>query len=445
MQHKIIHAGVNNTSFAQASVDLRVLAELDVPVKQVQRLTRRIGEERVAERDAAVAAYQALPLADKHTSPPAVASPPVAVIMVDGGRLQIRDATGDEEDAAVVAAATAVAAAAAAAGPEVAAATATEVAAATAGGEASVAALSAATGERGKHWREDRVGLLLAMDSAVHASDPCPDIPEYFIDPTRILKLARELKPVRVGEEGAGPAVADETAGQGDEAAAYDAPEIVERRVLASRHTWHDFGPQVAQAARAMGLLGSERQAFVGDGAESNWTLWRRFFSSFVPILDFIHGLSYVFAAAMAGRPFAEGWPIYVRWISWVWQGQVEQVIAELAARQAELGVPVKGEAETSPRRVVARTLTYLQNHKDKMRYAVYRQQGLPLTSSHVESLIKEINRRVKGTEKFWCEAGAEPILQLRADMLSHDQPLKAFWQRRQARETGQRRYRKVA
>jgi hypothetical protein len=194
-----------------------------------------------------------------------------------------------------------------------------------------------------------------------------------------------------------------------------------------------------------MGLLGAGRRAFVGDGAENNWTLQRRFFGSFVPILDFIHALSYVFAAALTGRTFAAGWPIYVRWIGWVWQGQVEQVIAELAHRQAELGTPESGEAETSPRQVVAATLTDLQNHKDKMRYAAYRRDGLPLTSSHVESLIKEINRRVKGTEKFWCEAGAEPILQLRADYLSQDRPLEGFWQRRQASETGQRRYRRAA
>jgi hypothetical protein len=69
----------------------------------------------------------------------------------------------------------------------------------------------------------------------------------------------------------------------------------------------------------------------------------------------------------------------------------------------------------------------------------------LPLTSSPIESLIKEVNQRVKGTEKFWCEAGAEPIRQLRGDFLSHDRPLEAFWQRRQARETGQRRYRRAA
>ena len=51
-----------------------------------------------------------------------------------------------------------------------------------------------------------------------------------------------------------------------------------------------------------------------------------------------------------------------------------------------------------------------LQTHKDRMRYDAYRGAGLPLTSCHVESTVKLFNRRVKGTEKFWSEEGAEAI-----------------------------------
>lgn len=152
-----------------------------------------------------------------------------------------------------------------------------------------------------------------------------------------------------------------------------------------------------------------------------------------------------MFAAATAGRKFALGWPVYVRWIEWLWQGRPERVIGELAQRQVELGAPEAADGETSPRRLVAEALTYLQNHKDKMRYDEYRRQGLPITSSHMESLMKQINQRVKGTEKFWCEEGAEAILQLRADLLSDACPLDAFWDRRQASESGQRRYRRAA
>ena len=134
---------------------------------------------------------------------------------------------------------------------------------------------------------------------------------------------------------------------------------------------------------------------------------------------------------------------MYRRWIGWVWQGRVAEVVAALAARQAELGR--RGRATgTSRRRVVARTLTYLGNHQDRMRYDAYRRQGLPITSSHVESVVKRINQRVKGTEKFWSEDGSEAVLQLRADYLSDGQPLEAFWQRRQEAATGQRCYRRV-
>ena len=97
------------------------------------------------------------------------------------------------------------------------------------------------------------------------------------------------------------------------------------------------------------------------------------------------------------------------------------------------------------PRQIVARTLAYLQNHQDQMRYADYRRLGLPITSSYVESAVKQFNQRVKGTEKFWSEPGAEAMLQLRADHLSDDQPLERFWKTRQEKQTGQRPYHQAA
>jgi hypothetical protein len=413
LQRKIVFAGAAQGSFVQGEQALKELAGVEVSAKQVERLTRQVGSERVAERDVAVAAFEALPLTQKHQTPTEVASPEVAVVMVDGGRLQIRE-RGAAADAPA----------------------------------ADEEPLSSSGRERGKHWREDKAALLLNVHSEVSVVDPCPKIPETFVDPTRILKLAREIHTVPPGQDGVAEPAPEATSSEeesAEEAAAkYEPPEIVRRQVVASRLRWPDFAPLVAQAARTAGLLGAGRCAFVADGADNNWAIWRRFFGSWTAIIDFIHVLSYVFAAALAARRFAEGWPVYVRWIEWLWQGQPERIIAELAQRQAEVGAPEPTDSETSPRRLVAAALTYLQNHKDKMRYDAYRRQGLPITSSHMESLMKQINQRVKGTEKFWCEDGGEAILQLRADILSDDRPLDAFWERRQARETGQRRYRKA-
>jgi hypothetical protein len=419
VQQKITYAGTVSRSFAEGSALLEQLAEVAVSAKQVERVTRRIGAERVVERDAAVAAYQALPLVEKFAVPAGVTPPDLAVVMADGGRLQILDRTAPPP---ALPPQTAPAADGVPVGAE-----------AEAWDEEAVPA---------GHWREDKVGLLLTMKSEASATDPCPEIPASFLDAARIPELVRELsRHVKepVDAEGAVPAA--ETV---PEASAYEAPQVEQRQALASRLRWPAFAPVVAAAAWAWGFQGAARKAFVGDGSANHWRLQRRFFGSFVPILDFIHALSYVYAAATAGRLRAAGWACYRQWIGWVWQGQVTRVITALEARQAELGLPEPDEPETSPRQVVARTLTYLRNQQDKMRYDAYRRQGLPLTSSLMESLVKQVNRRVKGTEKFWSEDGAEAILQLRADQLSDDQPLEAFWQRRQEAATGQRRYRRA-
>ena len=53
--------------------------------------------------------------------------------------------------------------------------------------------------------------------------------------------------------------------------------------------------------------------------------------------------------------------------------------------------------------------------------------EGLPIISCLVESLIKEINHRVKGTEQFWNRLAAtegESILQGTTSLLSEGDPL---------------------
>jgi len=79
------------------------------------------------------------------------------------------------------------------------------------------------------------------------------------------------------------------------------------------------------------------------------------------------------------------------------------------------------------------------------MQYDDYRRQELPITSSHIESTIKQINRGVKGTEKFWSNGGAEALLQLSADYLSDPEPLTTFWRERPNHATGQRHYQTAA
>jgi hypothetical protein len=419
LQAKVVRAGTKNSSFAQGSDDLLDYLQLKVDPKQVERVTERIGAERCTQRDAEVDRYMSLPLMERKDKPADVAAPALAVVSVDGGRLQIR---GEPKTSA------------------------TELAALPA-----EEALPADDGHKGKHWREDKIGLLMTMTSEEKTSDPCPEVLAAFVDPTRIAKLTRELKtkksasveaiPPEVAGETDAPEKAAEVLCEQGPKADWVPPEVKAKHFTATRRPWASFSPMVAQMAWKLGFYKAPRQAFVGDGADNVWTVWRNHFSSFVPILDIIHAISYMFAAALAGRAFAEGWPPYVRWVTWVWKGEVEKVIAELAARQAELGSAQEGDGETHPRVIVSTALRYLQNNKEKMRYAEYRRRGLPITSSYVESAVKQFNQRVKGTEKFWTEEGAEALLQLRADYLGTTTVLDDFWEDRQDSATGQNNY----
>jgi hypothetical protein len=215
--------------------------------------------------------------------------------------------------------------------------------------------------------------------------------------------------------------------------------------VVATREDIHAFGKQLAAAAWQRGFAAADRKAFVADGLSANWTVWGKYFSHYTPILDFVHALIYVYAAAMAGRGFQEGWDTYGRWAQALWSGRVEEVIGELRQRQQEVGLPKDNDPDHSPRQIVADTLRYLTNQQSRMQYDQYRRDGLPITSSHIESTIKQINRRVKGSEKFWNTGGAEALLQLSADHLSETDPLTPFWRRRQSTITGQRHYRAAA
>lgn len=408
---KIVRAGVRAESYQAASEDLAELCDMAIDSKVVERQIHRIGRERIDQRDAAVKAHEALPLMDRDAAAdPRRPCPAVAMVSVDGGRLQVRrPSTGEATEP-------------------------------TSAGEAD---------RRSSHWRESKTAVLETYLGEAHATDPDPDVPRCFLDLKRTAKMIRGMgHPLPTGldlpDRDEGPAAATPRRGRTRKRRP-GSPKRLVRSVLASRAPSEDFGPIMHQAAWERNFFGAGKRAFLGDGAAVNWTIWRRHFSTFTPILDFVHALSYIFAAAFAGRAQAEGEAIYRRWIQAAWAGAIATILPELEARSAELGAPPEGCGETDPRRLVTESLRYLRNNADRMRYDAYRREGLPIMSAAVESAIKMINRRVKGSEKFWSDPGSEAILQLRADSLSETETMEKFWARREAQATGFRPHRKSA
>lgn len=397
--------------------------EIDLSVKLIERVTERAGAGRVADRAKAVSAWENLPLVQKETAPPQVTAPEIAVVVPDGGRVQLTERHS----------------------------------------------------ETGTHWHEDKAAVLLEMKAEFHTADPCPEPPQEFLDLEWADTLTREIGKRAAAEpprKAAEKTNAEESkveefslstglqrAEAEDDSDAAPAPrqvgvdqrrkppEVVRKTVVATLANSRTFSRVLAATAWTCGFFAAARKAFVGDGQNWLWTIFEERFKpfGFVGILDIIHALTYVYAAAMAGRRSSEGAPVYVRWITWIWKGEVGRVIEELKQRQAEIGCPSETDGETDPKQIVARALTYLENQQWRMNYPEYRRLGLPITSAYIESTIKQLNRRVKGSEKFWSEEGGEAILALKGDQISGDECWDRLWRTRAQQMTGQRSYRVAA
>lgn len=405
----MVYACTEEVSSRDAVKRLKKLAGLEIERRQLERWTHRIGQLRVDQRDEGVEHWSQLALPQAIGGCPLPKAPDAVMVSMDGGRLQIHDRSGEgppeepEEE------------------------------------HTAEPLLEEDRESRSSHWRESKIGCLATLNSQVHEVDPVPEIPRHFLDPPRILKLSREV--CRNVPQDGGKTNDPSPSDRQETEQHTKSPEVLVKSVVATKRPYAALGLVLATAAWARGFAAARRKAFVGDGAEVNWTIWRRHFSHYTPILDFIHAISRVFQAAMAGRKFVDGWPVYCRWAQWLWSGRVGDLLGELKQRSMELGPPTKDDPTTSPRRLVHEAVTYLHNHQAFMNYGEHRRQGLPITSSLMESTVKQVSRRVKGTEKFWSEAGSETMLQLRADYLSDTTPMPAFWEKWQKSATGQRSY----
>jgi hypothetical protein len=363
----IVTAGARLHSFADAAFALS-LCGVPISARHVQQLTEEVGTELAQARDAQAEARRHRVLAPRVTAAPAAAA-----VAVDGGRLRTRAAGG---------------------GP----------------------------GAHAPAGKEDKIACLVTLTDAGADADPCPEPPPSFVQPRRIQRLVQQMAAQ------AGEAAAPEEPPPGEPAApAGTEPWSPRRRVrtcVASLADSRSFGPLVAAEAQSRNFYAAARRAFVADGQAYNWAIHHGCFADFVPIVDPLHAVCYLYRAAQAAGADGERWPLYVQWLRACWQGRVADVIDRLAAAQERLGrPPPEGDVPANdPRRVVGEALTYLRNNAPRMDYPRYRRDGLPTASSLVESLVGEFNARVKGRSKFWNRpAGAEAILQVRAALLSED------------------------
>jgi hypothetical protein len=368
---KLVVLAAETRSFERAEKTARHVAGLEVSAKTIERVVHDVGRELEQRRDARAKSSDRL--ARRPEEPP-----DLAVVECDGGRIRTREPGH---------------------GPGV--------------------HLS------GEGWREDKNACLIRAQRCVFPEDPQPEPPVCFCDPKHAAKIA-ETEAFSVAAPLPGVPKPVEEDDQPALRVDHWRPKRLVRTVLSSVASSEQFGRQMAREANGRRFYEASARAFLGDGLPWNWSIWKKHFADFTPILDFTHALSYLYVMAKAthARP-EDAWEQYLAWMRGCWQGEVGQVLDELRVWQTRLGPAPPEAPDHDPRRLVAKTITYLEHNRMRMNYPEYRRQGMPVTTAWMESLVKEINYRAKGTEMFWNDPeGAEAILQVRAAALCDDDRL---------------------
>jgi hypothetical protein len=395
---KMVYSGTTAASFAKASQDILHLADLTISDERVRRACGHVGGDRVDEHQRHQEAFQSKPLPEQSRGKPTdVEAPEIACVMCDGGRYQLLDRS---------------------AGPS-----------------------GVRSARRGEHWKESRIGLLVSMSGEQHESDPQPKLPPELCHGAMADKLSD------IGKIGAKLDLPEETAATEETSATVSdglvGATLEHRGVVASRQTWEAFGPLLVSQAWYRGFAAADRKVFVSDGSPTIEKLQRTHFSHYTSVLDILHALSYGLAAARAiNDDEASAQRQYDSWAAKIWEGHVDCVVDELIAWGGKFGEPPADARDDDPREVIRRSRVYYENHACRMDYPSYRRAGFPLTSSLMESMVKQVSRRVKGTEKYWSSSGGESMLRLCGEYLSDDEPMRAYWNRRSRHAPGVRAYR---
>ncbi|MGC2223640.1 MAG: hypothetical protein WA624_15455 [Methylocella sp.] len=367
---RVVIAAAETRSFKRAEIVMLEVAGQAVSDNTIQRVVRDVGEELAERRDRDLKHADAL--AQRPEDPPEL-----AVVECDGGRIRCRE-PGRGRGVHLV----------------------------------------------GEGWRETKNACLVRAKRQTFAEDPQPEPPSCFCDPKHVARIA-ETEALSVAAPLPAKPLAEEpdSAPETPAAEADWRPKRLVRTVLASMANSDTFGRQMRREAKQRRFFEAPAKAFLGDGLPWNWSIQKKEFREFTPILDFTHALSYLFAIAKALHENPDdAWEQYVVWMRGCWQGDIEQVLSELGIWQQKVGEPPEEAPDNDPRKLLAKTIGYLTNNRSRMDYAAYRKQGLPVTTAWMESLVKEVNYRTKGTEMFWDDPpGAEAILQVRAAALCDD------------------------
>lgn len=185
----------------------------------------------------------------------------------------------------------------------------------------------------------------------------------------------------------------------------------------ARRTSAEAFGPHLYALAHRAGLARATQIVVLADGAKWIWRLADEQFPGAVQIVDEYHARQHVWEvarAAFAQPSERDGWAQQV--IEKLSEGKLEEVIAAIEQLPPLAPEPGKGHS------VLEIEAAYFRCNAQRMRYPLFRAQGMHLGSGIAEAACKTVvATRAKRSGMRWTPQGLDAILALRTAVLNEE------------------------
>lgn len=195
---------------------------------------------------------------------------------------------------------------------------------------------------------------------------------------------------------------------------------------VAHRGSVGAFAPLLYALAQQQGLAQAQEVVMLGDGAAWIWNLAAEHFPTAVQIVDLWHAKQHVWQVANAvfGANTAKGAAWAQQQSQYLEEGNIEALVQAIAL------LPPIPPPPTSTRSIPEQTMGYFITNAARMRYPVFRAQGMHIGSGIAEAACKTVvSTRMKRSGMRWTPAGLDALLALRTARLNGT--FDAFWQPR--------------
>jgi hypothetical protein len=211
----------------------------------------------------------------------------------------------------------------------------------------------------------------------------------------------------------------------------YKGPAPLTKSVVGTMHPWGRLGDHLSAVADRRGHTRARQVVFVSDGAQAIRTVRERCFPDAAFVLDWKHAtdnLRQASTIALGLGPQAERW--YEKQKQRLWEGRTDLFLRHLGGLARRLRRPGTGGTDSDRARMLANVQSYFRTNRAGLDYPQFRQRGWPLASAQTESTIKQVGKRVKGSEKHWSLDGVEQTLQVTTHLVANDGTWDSFWRR---------------